>query len=140
MRARRRCVRVGAALLAASLLALTGTAQAAKQLRAPSKVAIESLVSNSINAMILGSVSSPNEDCLPKRKVEVTIIPAKGSPFLFDVARTSDRGGWLAARSLPDLTVAGPMAKVQAEVLPRTVKLGKKTLTCGGKKVTYEVA
>lgn len=132
--------------LAVGLVVVAALAAAANALaapsgpRAPTAVSIEGFTSTGIKGVILGHIESPNSKCLDNRQVTVTVIPKKGSPFVFDVARTSKRGGWTAAMYLDELEAGGQIKKIKAEVGTRKVKLANgKKLSCGSAGVALKL-
>jgi len=131
---------VGAIGIAALALALAapGTAAGRGDVRAPTRITIEAMTDNSVDAILIGSIDSPKPKCLDNRKVRVTLVRQSGPDFTFDVARTGGGGGWFALRDLDEVEAIGPIDAIRLAVAKRKLALaGGRTLTCGaaGKRV-----
>ena len=79
-----------------------------------------------------GTVISEEKRCLANREVKLIVKTSEGSK-LFDLARTSKNGGWLVRG---DSSVFIGYTAAAYKLLPRTVKVNGKELTCGKDKVS----
>ena len=131
MTAASRILRIGIGIVALLLLGAPTAHAAAKPTRAPAD-RVDSLTSSAGFAVVIGPRRIHQQALHRRPQGGSRPDPTNGDPFTFDVARTSDRGAWLAVRSLTDITPLAPFDSLTATVAKRKIHLsGGRVLICG---------
>ncbi|MFN8111907.1 MAG: hypothetical protein U0R51_01775 [Solirubrobacterales bacterium] len=129
------------AIAALALASGVADATAGTKVLVGTKVSIINVASDPQQAYVLGTLGSSKPQCVGGREIRVTLVPVKGKPVPFDVARASDPGGgWLAVAATAPLIDKGPFEKAVAKAPAKTIKVGKKQIVCKAAKASFITA